>query len=223
MLTNDTVLQKLNNYWHYKNYRKYYENGKILWENNKESCNNITHCNKLMIVAHPDDEIIFGGYDLFTETNWLVIFCTNDFTRQHMICSCSKYFKYNTILLKHADGDIKDIRFHKELYNFLHTIINQQKWDTIVTHNSDGEYNHIQHIQVHKMVSNIVNGLEQPQNIRFFKSGPLLDSIIINNKNFAIKNFYEREPDKYKKLGMDFYKSEAKDSQSYNMNDVLCE
>tara|TARA_B100000900_G_scaffold403063_1_gene409688 strand:- start:780 stop:1457 length:678 start_codon:yes stop_codon:yes gene_type:complete len=224
MLSISNVLNNLNNYWHYKNYRKYYDNGNSIWKESIQSFNNITMCDKLMIVAHPDDEIIFGGYDLITEKNWLVVFCTNDFKRQHMIDASSKYFKYNALLLSHADGMLNGIRFHYKLYNFLETIIKKKKWDTIVTHNSVGEYNHIQHVQVHKMVSNIVAGLDTPQNIRFFKDGPRLDTDIINKKDYAIKNFYERQNqlNGYKKLGMDVYKSEAKEATSYNMDEVLC-
>ena len=145
MLSISNVLNNLNNYHHYKNYRKYYDNGTVIWKDCILSFNNIVKCDKLMIVAHPDDEI-FGGYDLFTENNWLVVFCTNDFTRQNMIYASSEYFKYNALLLSHADGMFDGIRFHHKLYNLLESIIKKQKWHTIVTHNSYGEYNHIQNM-----------------------------------------------------------------------------
>lgn len=222
-LSISNVLQSLNNYWHYQNYKNHYNDGYIIWDKRIETFNNIDSCDKLMIVAHPDDEIIFGGYDLFTENNWLVVYCTNDFMRKHMIKSCSKYFNYNGLLLTHADGDIKDIRFHSDLYKKLKSIINEKNWKTIVTHSENGEYGHIQHIQVHKMVSTILYELNNHLcNIRFFKSFGKLSDNFIKKKEYAIRKFYERPPEKYKKLGMDFCKSEISKVNFYNVDDFLC-
>ena len=62
------------------------------------------------------------------------------------------------------------------------------------------------------------------QNIRFFKPGKRLDNNIIEKKDYAIKKFYERSHQlmTYKNLGMDIYKSETNEVQSYSMNDILC-
>src|SRR6187399_1797175 len=48
----------------------YYSNLKM--EGNKD-----TEYDKLMIVAHPDDELIFGGAELVSKPGWKVVVVTN--------------------------------------------------------------------------------------------------------------------------------------------------
>ena len=121
--------------------------------------------NKLMIVAHPDDELIFGGKELLKEKGWKVICVTNASRKSHNLFSNNfkkkRYAEFITVMnrLGHA-YEIWD--FEDNLYNAnwddklllkqLKRVINERKYDKIVTHNLEGEYGHVQHIKVSQLV-----------------------------------------------------------------------
>lgn len=108
---------------------------------------------KLMIVAHPDDESIFGGAALLRENGWKVICLTNgdDDTRSRefrkamkMVGAAYEIWDYPDIYKGSFDRDMvcKDLR----------KTINKQKYRRIVTHNLCGEYGHSQHISLSKIL-----------------------------------------------------------------------
>ena len=119
--------------------------------NNVIYINNITDVHNLMVVAHPDDEIIFGG-NVVLNNNFLVIYCTNDFKRIEIIRELSKDYNFNAIILSHIDCPHKDMIFDNELIAFLLDHIQHNKYNMIVTHNKHGEYGHIQHVLIHKII-----------------------------------------------------------------------
>ncbi len=110
---------------------------------------------KLMITAHPDDEVLFAGAKLL-QNNWKVVCVTNgnnDIRRkefeQIMKITNSEYEIW----------DYPDKRFQpfsNSLLWDLKRIVQERNWDTILTHNKDGEYGHPHHIQIHNMVKQLV-------------------------------------------------------------------
>ena len=120
----------------------------------------LTGINKLMIVAHPDDDILWGGAHLI-EDDYLVVCITcgvnktrvNEF-KQVMEKTHDKY-----IMLGYPDktnGERDNWNSSKEnMMKDLEEIINLKDWDLIVVHNPDGEYGH----QHHKMASQFVTSL----------------------------------------------------------------
>ncbi len=117
---------------------------------------------KLMIVAHPDDETIYGGGHLLT----------GDYTVVCITCGVVDYrveeFKEvmnktgdNYIMLGFEDrvnvtGPISNwSNQYDDIYNTLHDIITSENWDMIITHNPDGEYGHRHHIMTSEMVTDI--------------------------------------------------------------------
>lgn len=64
--------------------------------------------NKIMIVAHPDDETIFGGTQLLQEKGWLVICVTNGDNQVR----CGEFTKV-----------MKKIDAHFEIWNYY------DEWD----------------------------------------------------------------------------------------------
>ena len=111
--------------------------------------------NKLMIVAHPDDESLFGGATLL-EGGWKVVCITNgdnsvrreEFEKVMSVTNSdfeiwSYYDKYEIPLDEST------------LKNDIHNLIKIQSWDKIVTHNQEGEYGHPHHIQLNKIVCEI--------------------------------------------------------------------
>ena len=114
--------------------------------------------NKLMIVAHPDDELIFGGTALIDEKNWRVICLTNKLNKIRR-----KEFEKSMKDLQIPEFKIYDLKdnINSSLDNFKLTEIltqelNSQNWDKIVTHNNVGEYGHPHHKQLHDKVKELV-------------------------------------------------------------------
>lgn len=138
--------------------------------------NNNQKIDKLMIVAHPDDELIFGGSELVKESGWKVVCVTNATWRSHNIFSPNlkknRYQEFILVMNKlgHAYEiwDFEDNLFSANwnlnlLEKKLLQIINQQKYNKIVTHNLKGEYGHVQH----KKISEIINNIK-PANLYVF-------------------------------------------------------
>lgn len=119
---------------------------------------------RLMIVAHPDDESIFGGAHLLNDKYTVVcITCgTVDYRVQEFKEVMSKT-NDDYMMLGFTDrvdktGPISDWYYeYNEIYNTLNDIIKNNEWDLIVTHNPNGEYGHIHHIMTSEIVTNITN------------------------------------------------------------------
>ncbi len=129
----------------------------------------LSAANKLMIVAHPDDETLWGGSHL-AQGGYLVVCITNG--RNHVR---SAEFQHvmdasgNTgLILSYPDkvagkrDDWKHIE--KQLSADLQLVLTFQPWTEIVTHNADGEYGHMHHRMTHRLVTEQYdnNGLTQP-------------------------------------------------------------
>lgn len=116
--------------------------------------------NKLMIVAHPDDEMLWGGAELISD-DYLIVCVTNG----NNVRRSSEFEKVVTatndigIILSYPDkinGIRSDWSFCKDsIMNDLTMIINYKNWKKIVTHNEKGEYGHIHHIMTHELVDTI--------------------------------------------------------------------
>ncbi len=110
---------------------------------------------KLMIVAHPDDESIFGGAALIKENGWKVICLTNG---DHYIRS-NEFYKAMKIVGVSCEiwdyPDQYDGSFDaQELMKDLNKILRKNHFKCIVTHNLDGEYGHSQHKSLSKILHN---------------------------------------------------------------------
>ena len=116
---------------------------------------NISH---LMIVAHPDDETLWGGAHL-QSGGYLVVCLTNG---NH----AERAKEFQTVLqasgnigliLSYPDkvGGKRDNWNHvkKQIKNDLEKILTFKNWDDIVTHNAQGEYGHIHHQMVYQLVT----------------------------------------------------------------------
>lgn len=125
----------------------------------------IDDCTNLMIVAHPDDETIWGGAHLM-EGKWFVVCMTNQFftLRKKEYRNVLNSLGVKGIILdypdlyKGLDGKWKidqwKYNIQDALANDVNTIINYKNWDQIVTHNPAGEYGHIHHKYVNTAVKN---------------------------------------------------------------------
>lgn len=123
---------------------------------------------KLMIVAHPDDETLWGGLHLL-EGGYFVVCITNgnNSERKEEFYNVLRESGNDGIILSYPDkvctrrDSWKNIRSYIE--SDIEKILMSKKWDIVVTHNPEGEYGHVHH----KMTSSIVrekcieNGMEK--------------------------------------------------------------
>lgn len=148
---------------------------------------------KLMIVAHPDDETIFGGQEILTGEDWNVICLTN---------------RTSIVRAKEFEMACNRLGAEFEMYGFpdrwegfteveLGTIrsliidyMNYGDWEYVVTHNADGEYGHIQHQQIHKIVTEIAgkHGIE----VRVFGLSDTIEIDVVEKKLNVLSAYSSR-------------------------------
>ena len=119
---------------------------------------NLKKNQKLVIVAHPDDEMIWGGSHLF-EGNYLVVCLTNgnnNIRKKEFIKIMEKthnkglIFNYPDLINGKKD---QWINAKKEIEKDIAYIIKRKNWKMVITHNPKGEYGHIHHRLTSQIVS----------------------------------------------------------------------
>lgn len=130
---------------------------------------NLSQVKHLMIVAHPDDETLWGGAHLL-DGGYLVVCITNG-NNQIRAAEFQVVMKQSGnigLILSYPDkvGGKRDNWMHirTQLTKDLTRIMTYQSWDRIVTHNAAGEYGHLHHKMTHEIVTNIydMTNLEMP-------------------------------------------------------------
>ena len=141
-----------------KNHRKISKNesGTITEKDLQEA--DASSCDNLMIVAHPDDEMLWGGVHLIHE-KWFVVCITEGYnkTRSEEFKKVLKMTDDNGIIL-----DYTDVRHHlrydwkynrKGIAKDVNKFLDFKDWKMIATHNPEGEYGHIHHILTNHIVT----------------------------------------------------------------------
>lgn len=146
--------------------------------------------NKLLIVAHPDDEVIFSGKELMTSDNWKVICVTNESNKVRK----ADFIKVMTELHIH-DYEIWDFPDYwnglfnrKELSIRLKKILSENTFEEVLTHNKDGEYGHTQHKALSAIVSELVD-----KNLYVFGKGRKMINIKYLIKKIKLLLLYKSE------------------------------
>jgi LmbE family N-acetylglucosaminyl deacetylase len=154
----------------------------------------------LVVIAHPDDETIWmGGILLRNKKNW----------NTTIVCLCRESDKDREPKFKKASkilgvkGDIYDLD-DKNLdtnldQNLILEILKKfrNKYDLIFTHNSNGEYGHIRHKDVHEgVLSALKQRILSSKKILFF-------SYLKRKNNFQGYAVYNSNADKLIKLNSD--------------------
>ena len=123
---------------------------------------NLKDVNNLMIIAHPDDESLWGGVHL-SKSDYLVVCvtCGSDKEREKEFEKAIGEFGNKGISLNFPDVTNNKIdnwsKNYYEIEKELKKIINYKDWNMIVTHNPIGEYDHIHHRMISTMVTNNSN------------------------------------------------------------------
>ena len=126
-----------------------------------------------MIVAHPDDEILWGGANLFNE-DYFVVCLTNgyNFERANEFRKILNFTKNVGIILNYPDlqDNIKDDwkQIKKGMLQDLNRILNYKFWKKIVTHGPDGTGGHYHHIKTFEFVTETVIKINKYNNLYYF-------------------------------------------------------
>lgn len=122
---------------------------------------------KLMVVAHPDDEMVFGGAHLLRERKWKVICVTN---RSNRIRSNEFVKVMQRVGAEYEIWDYEDAyegSFNwKGLQQDLLRVIGFNRYKKVVTHSLRGEYGHPQHKAIAKLMREMI-----PCNLHVFALG----------------------------------------------------
>ena len=167
---------------------------------------NLSKVNKLMIVAHPDDETIWGGNHLL-KSNYLVvcITCGNNKIRAKEINKALEYSNDKLVILNYPDKVLGKRSNWKDNYEDIKKdikkILEYKSWDFVVTHNPDGEYGHIHH----KMTSKIVSSIYHKDNLYYFGKYYKKEDINKIDKENKLSNKELKD----KKKMLDVYKSQG--------------
>jgi hypothetical protein len=144
----------------------------------------INNMNKLMIVAHPDDELIFGGQELIRNPNSYKVVCVSsgyDVVRKSEFISAMNQLGITDYEIWNYSDDLY-LPFSDEILVDLYRVINEKSWDMIVTHNPIGEYGHPQHRDLHLKVKSITGDFYV-----FCKTPYKLDETTLNRKKELLK------------------------------------
>lgn len=176
---------------------------------------NLDNYDKLMIVAHPDDETIWGGAHLVA-SNYLVVCVTNgrNSVRKNEFFNAISHSDDKGLILEYPDKtfgkrDTWDY-VYDDIKDDLDKIINYKEWTLVVTHNPDGEYGHIHH----KMTSAIVTDIMKTET----KNGLYYFGKYYTAKKISgVKDKLDTVDEKYLKIKRDEmipeYKSQQKVTQ----------
>lgn len=180
---------------------------------------NLSSVNNLMIVAHPDDETLWGGAHLIKD-NYFVVVLTNSYKEQRKseFQQVMKQTNDKYIIMSYPDlkntwyDENNNYKYSVDTWSTCRTgiqkdlelILNYKEWDTIVTHNPNGEYGHIQHQNISKKVTDIVTkSLSGDQEFYYFGNwyskkannpDPKLDDTNYKKKNSLVDVYLPSSP-----------------------------
>lgn len=159
---------------------------------------NLDKVDKLMIVAHPDDESYWGGAHLL-EDNYLVVCITNgdNSVRHKEFFNALQYSGDEGVILEYPDikNGVKSKwqDCQKEIVSDLQKIIDYKDWSLIVTHNPDGEYGHIHHKITDKIVTSVCNTNGLSDKLFYFEQYYKASKVPNNFKSNLLKEERERK------------------------------
>lgn len=127
----------------------------------------------VMIVAHPDDETLWGGAHL-GKGKYFVVCLTNGFnlTRANEYRAILRYTGNEGIILNYPDSqdsirdDWSDVR--PGMIKDLERIIGYKNWKSIVTYNPDGVTGHIHHILTYEEVYEVTEKYNKLDKLYYF-------------------------------------------------------
>ena len=138
----------------------------------------------VMIVAHPDDETIWGGMHLLKD-KYLVVCLTNgdNEIRSKEFKEVMKKTQNTGLILNYPDktnGKRDNWKSsYQKIEDDLNYLLSKQHFNLVVTHNPKGEYGHQHHKMTSAIVTSIAKDLAITNNLKYFglyyrKTNPIL-------------------------------------------------
>lgn len=133
----------------------------------------LAKCTKLMIVAHPDDDTLWGGAHL-AEGGYFVVCLTNEnnITRKNEFLNVMQKSNNVGLILGYPDilNGVKSnwLNEKNSIARDIDTILNYKRWGLVVTHNPQGEYGHIHHKMTNKIVTEMYYKNYWSNNLYYF-------------------------------------------------------
>jgi len=140
---------------------------------------------KIMIVAHPDDEALFGGAELLShpkEYKVVVVDEYHDDIRRKEFKASMEFIGIDEY--EHWTGYKGGEDYHREklIYELLR-VLRERDYKKIVTHNKQGEYGHPRHRALHDILYHL-----RPELLWCFnKSGERLSDKLLHKKRDLLK------------------------------------
>jgi hypothetical protein len=162
----------------------------------------------LMIVAHPDDELIFGGSELIRDGKNYKVICVSsgyDTVRRSEFELVMENLGISDYEIWNYEDDLY-APFSDKLLDDLRRVINEESWLKIVTHNPIGEYGHPQHRDLYLKIRSITDDIYV-----FCKTPHILDDVTLRRKR-ELLNIYSSQHEI-------IYQLEVKNGRWYISND----
>lgn len=139
---------------------------------------------KLLIVAHPDDEVLWGGINLLSQSGWLVVCSTSlnhpvrsrEFFATMSYCNVTRYIMFDVKDQYTEDPEEADRLYDGSIFDQFLKKLSLKPWKLVLSHNERGEYGHEHHRKVHRLVKKYFHSP------KFFDLGPKL-----NEKQIELK------------------------------------
>ena len=168
-----------------------------------------------MLIAHPDDEAIFGFRDLVYNDVTVICMTNGDNSqRKSEFFACMEYMRLKGYILSFVDSPT-ETWLNKKIDDFYISDIKpllKDKYEMVVSHGSDGEYGNVQHTRVNMIGRNVAGELDIP--FKCFRDRYRLSDIPTNLGTYThlleiyksqkealagLYNFFENDNKKYKK------------------------
>ena len=143
-----------------------------------------------MIVAHPDDEALFGGAELLTHSEEYKVVVIdeyhNDIRRREFLDSM-RFIGIHEY--EHWTGykGREDYYREKLIYELLR-VLRERDYKKIVTHGENGEYGHPRHRACHDVLAHL-----RPEKLWVFGRGKKLDDEMIVKKRKLLKVYKSQD------------------------------
>ena len=154
-------------------------------------------CKNLMVVAHPDDESLWGGAHL-SSGDWFIVCLTNgnDKIRAKEFKEVLEYTHNHGVILSYPDlvNGVKSDWFtcQQEIINDLSYVLDYKDWNMIVTHSPSGETNHIHHLKTHGFMYSLCRDRNLLEHLyyfgRFYEKGKIPSNLpLLTKEEFSFK------------------------------------